>query len=375
MSEDSDKTEEPTEHKLQEARKKGQTFKSQEVTSTVMLLVCCGILMAMGGWMFQQILDYSRALWTNLDEYIRIENRSMFLDFADMTVLFFKVMGPMLAACVVAAIVANVAQVQFLFSTEPLNPSLSKINPIEGFKKIFAMKSIIELLKQVAKLTIIGWIVYKSVKEDLPKLSTMAGQDLTLVILTTKAIATGLIKKVLVGMAVISIVDYIFQKKNFMKEMKMSMQELKDEYKDTEGNPQVKAKLRQLMRQASQGQAKAKNAAKATAVVTNPTHLAVALKYEPGEDQAPMVMAKGERHQAVQIKLIAEDNDIPIIENVELARALFGACEPGTPVPPELYKATAEVLAYVFKLKKKKLARQKRAKMAGGRKKVAGSRP
>lgn len=372
MSEDSDKTEEPTEHKLQEARKKGQIFKSQEIISTVMLLVTAGILMGLGKWMFVQILQYSAHLWGNMGEYLEIEHRSMFLDFVDIVVLFFKVLAPLLAGCMVAGIVANVAQVQFLFSTEPLKPTLDKINPIQGFKKIFSMKSVIELVKQIMKLSVIGWIVYKSVKDDIPQLSVMVLQPLEVTVTATREISVAIIKKVLVGMAVISIIDYIVQKKEFMKSMKMSMQELKDEYKDTEGNPQVKAKLRQLMRQSSSGGGGGAQAVQgSTAVVTNPTHLAVALRYEPGVDQAPIITTKGERNIAVQMKLIAEDNDVPIIENVELARALFGACEPGQPIPPELYKATAEVLAYVFKLKKKKAARQKRAAKA---KKAAAGR-
>ena len=169
------------------------------------------------------------------------------------------------------------------------------------------------------------------------------------------------------GSIVIAAVDYIFQKKQYMKQMKMSMQELKDEYKDTEGNPQVKGKLRQLMRQASQGRMM-EGTAGANAVVTNPTHLAVALRYEQGLDGAPKVVAKGENLIAAQIKVIAEDNDVPVLENVELARALFSACEVGQEIPPDLYKGVAEVLAYVFKLKRKRQMRRKRAAQSTGAK-------
>ncbi|MCA9784891.1 MAG: EscU/YscU/HrcU family type III secretion system export apparatus switch protein, partial [Candidatus Cloacimonetes bacterium] len=160
-------------------------------------------------------------------------------------------------------------------------------------------------------------------------------------------------KSVMVGMAALSILDYAFQHKQFMKQMKMSFKELKDEYKETEGNPQVKAKMRQLMQQGKQGQMMGE-VANSSAVITNPTHLAVAIKYDKDEAPVPMVVAKGERLVAQQIKVLAEDNEVPIVENVELARALFGACEPGQSIPTELYKAVAEILAYVIKIKRKR---------------------
>ncbi|CAN0421025.1 unnamed protein product [Phaeothamnion confervicola] len=163
------------------------------------------------------------------------------------------------------------------------------------------------------------------------------------------------------GMVIIAAVDYAFQYKQFMKQMRMSHQDMKDEYKETEGNPQVKAKLRQMMRQGAQGRMM-EEVPGATAVVTNPTHMAIAIRYKKGEDQIPTVVAKGENLKAQQIKVLAEDNEIPIIENVELARALFGACKVGQGIPTELYKAVAEVLAYVMKLKRKREMRNRRRK-------------
>lgn len=360
MGEDSDKTEEPTEHKLQEARKKGQVIKSQEIVSTCMLLATAGVLMTAGSWMFSEVTHFTLARWTDLMSNADFQGRDLKLDFAWWTIGFLKILAPLLGAAFVMAVIANLAQVQFLFSTESLQPKLSKINPIEGFKKIFSAKSLMELAKQIAKLTIIGWICYKVVGQALPSLVNLIEQDLFFTVSLTRSICVEIIKKVLIGCTVIAAVDYIFQKKQFMKQMRMSMQELKDEYKDTEGNPQVKGKLRQLMRQASQGRMM-EGAAGANAVVTNPTHLAVALRYEQGVDAAPKVVAKGENLIAAQIKVIAEDNDVPVLENVELARALFSACEVGQDIPPELYKGVAEVLAYVFKLKRKRQMRRKRA--------------
>jgi flagellar biosynthetic protein FlhB len=370
MGEDSDKTEEPTEHKLQEARKKGQVFKSQEVVSTAMLFVTAGVLMGFGGWMFGELMDFTRNMWGDLIENSQFKTRDVQLDFLYIIIAFMKVLAPLLSGAFVVAVLINIAQIKFIFSTESIQPKLSKINPIQGFKRIFSKKSLMELAKQIAKITVIGWICYKVVSAALPSLVNLIYSDLPATVMLTRSICVEIIKKVMIGMACIAIVDYIFQKKEYMKEMKMSMQELKDEYKDTEGNPQVKGKMRQLMRQASQGRMM-EGAANANAVVTNPTHLAVAIKYEAGVDAAPTVVAKGENLVAQQIKVVAEDNDIPIIENVELARAVFGACEVGQAIPPELYKGVAEVLAYIFKLKKKRQQRRRRQAMAS-RRKTAG---
>ncbi|HBM97189.1 TPA: flagellar biosynthesis protein FlhB [bacterium UBP9_UBA11836] len=362
---DSDKTEEPTEHKLQEARKKGQVMKSQEVISTSLLLATAGAMYGAGGGMLSRIRELTVYIWGMIPTY-NMSARSLNGDIFHVMVTILLVLAPLLAAGFMMAIVANLAQVQFIFSTETLKPSLNKINPLEGFKRIFSVKSAVELLKQLAKLGIIGYICYKVVGEIIPQLQTAPAiplmATLELVGLTVKS----LVMKVLIGMVAIAGLDYIFQKKQFMKQMRMSMQDLKDEYKETEGNPQVKGKLRQLMRQSSQGGGGGggnmmSEVPDASAVVTNPTHLAVALRYKQGQDPVPIVVAKGENMTAVQIKIMAEDHDVPIVENVELARALFKTCELSGPVPTEMYKAVAEVLAYVIKLKRKReLLRRRR---------------
>jgi len=362
---DSDKTEEPTEHKLQEARKKGQVFKSQDIISTLLLLATAGIIGAFGSKIFWSIAAYTKHIYGIIPTIpdMTISQRNNFLDGVQMFSLFLDLMIPLFIMGFFVAIIGNIAQIKFIFSTEPLQPKLSKISPIEGFKKIFSVKSLIELFKQVAKLVVIGWVAYKLVMGEIMNMSRAMQWDLYQVTSYLKKLITRLVSNVLVAMAALSIIDYIFQRQQYMKQMKMSMQELKDEYKDTEGNPQVKGKIKQLMRQAAMGRMMG-DVPGASAVITNPTHLAVALRYKQGEDKAPIVVAKGERLLAVQIKVLAEENNVPIIENVELARALFGACEVGKGIPPELYKATAEILAYVFKLKKRK---EQKRRMAGRR--------
>lgn len=365
MAEDSDKTEEPTDHKLQEGRKKGQVFKSQEIVSTLLLLATAGMLGLVGSWMFWSIGDYAKYIYTLIPRP-DILSRNHFLDGLYLLWVFFKVLVPLLAAAFIMAILGNIAQIKWLFSTEPMKPKMSKISPVEGFKRIFSFRSLMELAKQVVKLLVIGWVSYKVVYNDIWTLTLSVNWNLYQTCHFLKNLCTRIIFYVVLAMGAISIIDYIFQRKQFMKQMKMSIQELKDEYKDTEGNPQVKAKIRQLMRQGAMARMM-EDVPKSQAVVTNPTHLAVALRYIQGQDQAPVVVAKGERLIAVQIKVIAEEHDVPIVENVEMAKALFKACEVGQTIPPELYKAVAEVLAYIFKLKKKRqMMRRKRRQVIYG---------
>ena len=321
MAEDSYKTEEPTEHKLQEARKKGQVFKSQDAVATFMLLVTCAILYALGSSWVTKIKEFTRSV------YIKIGSHNYFIPSSDTQVYFLNdifriilmavftiaiILIPLLVIAFIAAIVINVVQTKLIFSLESLNPTLNKINPIEGFKKIFSAKSVMELFKQLAKLTVVTLICYNAVKNELGKFTNFVYLSPQESLAIVKQISVKIIEWVIVAMAAISIIDYMFQRQQFMKQMKMSMQELKDEYKDTEGNPQVKGKIRQLMRQSAQGRMM-EEVPNSSAVITNPTHLAVAVKYEPGVTKAPMVVAKGERNIAVQIKVLAEDSNVPII--------------------------------------------------------------
>ncbi len=358
MSNDSDKTEEPTEHKLQEQRKKGQVMKSQDVISTLGLIAAVGTLYGAGAFMYYLIEDFWLYWWGLIPDFDPTQ-RSFFHDTLSVIGMMTMTLAPLLAAVFMAGVVANVAQVKLLFTVEPMKPSLKKINPISGFKNIFSVKSLMELFKQLAKLGVVGWICISVVKGELEGFALAPLLDIQTTISMVGDVVAQIIKSVVLGMIVIAVVDYVFQKKQFIKSMKMSFNDLKDEYKETEGNPQVKAKIRQKMQQASQGGMMGE-VPNANAVITNPTHLAVAIKYDKEQCPVPTVVAKGKELIAVQIKIRAEDCEVPVVENVELARALFGACEVGQAIPTELYKAVAEILAYVMKLKRKKEMRRRR---------------
>ena len=361
MSDDSDKTEEPSEHKLQEGRKKGQVLKSQEIISTLGLLAAGAMLMATGGFMYNNIVEFTRWSWDQIQTPHNVVETRLFPQYLKMAIAILVSVVPMLMGVALMAIISNIAQIKFLFTFETMKPSLSKINPIEGFKRIFSMKSIVELIKQILKLSVIGYLCIKAVQADIPTFSQGPEWELTKTATMVGVIIKRCITWVLGGMVVLSALDYGWQYKQFMKQMRMSHQEMKDEYKETEGNPHVKAKMRQMMRQGAQGRMM-EEVPNASAVVTNPTHMAIAIRYKPGEDQVPVVVAKGENLKAQQIKVLAEDNDVPLIENVELARALFGACEVGQAIPTEMYKAVAEILAYVIKLKRKRQMKMRRKK-------------
>ena len=360
MSDDSDKTEEPSEHKLQEAKKKGQVLKSQDIISTCGLAACGALLMASGTFIYNNIVEFTLKTWDKIPSP-KLEDLQLLPEMIRISLTVLISIMPFLVGVFIVAIISNIMQIKFIFTFETMMPSLSKINPIEGFKKILSMKSVVELLKQLLKLAVIGWFSYKAVGSEMQKFSIAPGEPILKTAELVWELTLRSIKYAVGGMVILSGLDYAWQYKQFMKQMRMSHHDMKEEYKETEGNPHVKAKMRQMMRQGAQGRMM-EEVPQASAVVTNPTHMAVAIRYKPGEDQIPIVVAKGEHVKAQQIKVLAEDNEIPIIENVELARALFGACKVGQGIPTELYKAVAEVLAYIAKLKRKRQMRMRRKK-------------
>lgn len=364
--EDSDKTEEPTEHKLDEARKKGQVFKSQDIIQSMMMIATLVPVVVIGSWMVRQMSDFAKYIYTFIPYYDIVSQQPSPLVFKVFITAALTLI-PIFASALVVAIVANLVQTNFIFSTEPLTPTFSKINPIEGFKRICSMRSLVELFKQTIKVVMIGYICYKVMRTEILNFNQAVLWQLPQTLAVVRKLSIRIVSYVLTMMAGIGIMDYLYQRFEFMKNMRMSMQELKDEYKETEGNPQVKGKLRQMMRQITSGQGAGEVAqvAQATAVVTNPTHYSVALRYRQGEDQAPVVVAKGTDTFALQIRVVAEDNNVPIVENPPLARVLYSSCQVGSKIPAEVYKAVAEVLAYIFKLKRKReQLRRRRSRMA-----------
>ncbi len=358
MSEDSDKTEEPTEHKLQEARKKGQVLKSQDVVMFVGMVATFAVLFSYSKIMAYKIIEFTKDIYMGsvFKNAVYADNLIAYLAgvFIKALTLFAIVLLPIAFIALIAGLIGNLAQIGFLFTFEPLSPKFSKINPVSGFKKIFSKKTVVEFIKNTLKITIIGCLVYMIIKGNIKLfIDFPRAWDFIPFLNEFKKIIEKMVWQVIGIFIAIAAFDYFIQKKFFMKDMKMSFKELKDEYKELEGDPHIKGKRRQMARQLAMGGGI--GAVKdATAVVTNPVHYAVALKYEHGQMQAPQVIAKGERYFAELIKEIAQKSEIPIVENVELAQMLYSKCKVGDYIPKELYQATAEVLAFVYKLKRKK---------------------
>jgi flagellar biosynthetic protein FlhB len=259
---------------------------------------------------------------------------------------------PVFIITVVVAVLSNYLQVGFLFTGEPLVPRLNKLNPIEGAKKIFSLRSAIDFLKSVLKMAIIGYVVFTTIWNEKANLMDLARLPLENVFIFTSSLTLKLGIKIGLILVVLAILDYFYQKFEYEKSLRMSKQDIKDEYKKTEGDPLIKGKIREKQRKMAL-QRMMQEVPKADVVITNPTHFSVALKYDAKEMQAPTVVAKGTDYVALKIRELAKQNGVMIMENKPLARALYAQVEIGDTIPSDLFQAVAEVLAYVYKVKGK----------------------
>jgi flagellar biosynthetic protein FlhB len=346
---DSQKTEEPTPHKLSEAREKGNVISSQEVSSFAILLGAALTTAFLGPFMAERLANASGGLLANVHAItFDAENVSAVL----LDVLFQVSIGmaPIALLLMVLGAGAKLAVSGFLFSGESMKPSLEKLSPIKGLKRMFSLKSLVEFAKGLLKLAIVGTIVYLLSIPEVDRVEILMQMDIAATVEETRTVLLRMFSGVVAVMAVIAGLDYLYQRHEYMKQMRMSKQEIKDEHKQSEGDPMIKGRLRQIRAERARTRMMAA-VPTADVVVTNPTHFAVALKYDIDSMGAPRVVAKGVDEVAFRIREVANDNDVPIVENPPLARALFSTAEIDEEVPPEQYKAVAEVISYVFKLK------------------------
>ncbi len=344
-----EKTEDATPQKKQEARKKGQVAKSTDLSQVSTLLVGIIVLRMLFKFYYEVLYRYFTVTFMELDmKSFSIEK----LDEIGIKALIvmITVVSPVLLSILIAGLITNYMQVGFLFTTEPLKPSFEKINPIKGLKNLISLKKIVELFKSIIKLVIIGVYAYTVIKSNIVKLLKIPYkgffESFTMVFMVAYNIAI----KITMSLFIVALLDYFYQKWEFNKSLKMSKQEIKEEFKQTEGDPQIKSKMRAMQRELLKKKM-IQDVPDATVIITNPTHLSIALKYKDGM-RAPIMIAKGADHLAMKIREIAKENNIPILENKLLARALYKSLEPGDEVPEEYYKAVAEVLRYVFNQKK-----------------------
>ena len=259
---------------------------------------------------------------------------------------------PFFLVGVAISVLINMLQFKFKISTKPLQPKFSKLNPVSGMKKLFSKEKIMELLKSIAKVILIMAVVYSTIKNDWVYLVKFYQMPLAQALELIGSIVINMGLKISLVFMVVAFADLFYQRWKFHEDIKMTKQEVKDEYKNAEGDPQIKGKIRQKMREASQRRMM-QNVPKADVVITNPTHFAVAIRYNPSEGSAPRVLAKGADFVAQKIKEIARENNVEIVENKPLARMLYANVDVGQEVPPELYQSVAEVLALVYKMQGK----------------------
>ena len=352
-----EKTEEPTSKKLEDARKEGQVAKSKEIGNAFGILALFLILKIYIGSMGTRFLELFSAVYGQIPSISTLYSGN--LPIAALQVLIKSMMlqmiiiaAPIFLVGVVVAFVCDVAQVKWRPTSKPMQPKFSKLNPMKGFARIFSPGSLVELLKSVLKLAVIGDMVYSYLKGRIGQIFLLYDISIGQAIELIGDVVIELGIRIAAVYMIIAMLDYAYQKYKFKQDMKMTKQEVKDEYKNQEGDPQVKGKQKQRMREASMRRMM-QQLPEADVVITNPTHYAVAIKYDPDKYDAPYVIAKGENYLAQRIKDIARDNEIEIVENKPLARMLYANVEIGGLVPPELYQAVAEVLAFVYHLKGK----------------------
>lgn len=346
-----EKTEKATPKKRQESRKKGQVAKSSDVTTAIMLLMMFLFFWFVGGFFGKRILDifsHSFQKYMLLD----VTKQSVQQLFLELTIQTAIILGPILAVALIGAAFANYIQVGFMFSTEAIAMKLERINPLQGFKKIYSLRAIVEMLKSMFKISVIGFVTFLILwlrKDELIGLGQANAATAASVIIDFM-LQMGIFASV--ALIFLAMFDYVYQRYDFEKNIRMSKQDVKDEYKKTEGDPEIKSKIKEKQRQMA-AKRMMEEVPKADVVITNPTHFAVALKYESEKMDAPVVVAKGVDFLALKIKEVAKKQEVIAIENRPLARALYAQTDIGNPIPDEFFKAVAEILAYVYRLKKK----------------------
>ncbi|MBF0246789.1 MAG: flagellar biosynthesis protein FlhB [Alphaproteobacteria bacterium] len=352
---DSQKTEEPSERKLTKARSKGQVSSSQEVKSWSVLFGGAMSLAILAPWMMERVTLYIVGFIENAHA-VTLTVDVLPLVLSDVLLETGITLAPFFGVLVLLAIVANLSQTGLIVAPSKLKPDFGKISPLKGLKRMFSLRSVVEFLKGVIKLTVLGTVAFGMAIPLMSDIELIADFDVMSVLDRLYVVAIAIFTGAIIVMTVVAILDFIYQKFDFMKSMRMSRQELKDEHKDTEGDPQIKARIRRLRAERAQQRMMAA-VPKADVVITNPTHFAVALEYKMQEMSAPRLVAKGVDSLAFRIREVAEENKVPIVENPPLARALYASVELDEEIPVEHYQAVAEVIGYVMGLKDKNAGR------------------
>lgn len=343
--EDQEKTEEPTSKKIEDARREGNVPKSQDISAVVTLVVAILVTIFLMGFLGERITNlyryYQSFIGSEFD--LRVIQAIMVKSIFEVLIM----LAPIVLSIMIAGVLGNIMQFGFIFTTKPIMPNLGKINPLKGLKNLLSLKKLVEALKIILKVAIvftIAFIVLFQFMKELPRteLFNIASQ---MIWLRDKALILAAI--VIIAFIIIAVLDIFLVRFQYFKSLRMSKQEIKDEFKQMEGDPQVKARIRRLQMEAARRRM-VQDVAGADVVITNPTHYAVAIRYDTSKEQAPRVVAKGVDFLALRIKKVAYENNIVVYENPPLARELYKVCEVNDIIPRELFKAVAEVLGFVY---------------------------
>ena len=343
-----EKTEQPTPKRRSDARKEGRVFQSRDVATVVVLAGVFFAAKAFIPYIYTQIRSYM--VW--LIEGALLHTDSLLgspLAWVTLST-FLKCALPLLGAALLCGIVAHGAQTRFNVSFQSLRPKLSKLDPISGIKRMFSLKNVVELVKNLIKIVLLLVLLWNVLNSDLTPVARMIDMNPASAAAYTMQMVYNLVVKVCMAFAAISFLDFLYQRWEYEKELRMTKQEVKDEYKQTEGNPEIKGRIRRIQRQMAMSRMMQK-VPEADVIIRNPTHVAVALKYDPDRHGAPVVVAKGLDDVALRIVKVGEEHGVYVTENKPLARALYGACKLDEEIPQEYYGAVAQVLVYLYKLR------------------------
>jgi flagellar biosynthetic protein FlhB len=348
---DQAKTEKPTPKRRTKVRSEGSVAKSADLNSAVVLTIASLMLIWFGARLFEGLMQIMRGLFREMGSTeIRIDALPTYLAHGSWQISLL--LAPLFLGVMAAGLAVNIGQVGFKVTGKAAYPKLSRVSPIQGFKRLFSVRSFVELAKSLLKLAIIGGVVYLSIADKLDDVYSLSDMPVEVLAPIVGILLGRVFLIVSLSLLVIGALDFAYAKYEYEKSLKMTKEEVKEESRQSEGDPKVKSKIREIQFK-SAFRRMMKRVPEADVVITNPTHLAVALRYDRAKSAAPVVVAKGARKVAERIKKIAQEHGIPIIENKPLAQVLFKTVDIGMEIPMDLYKAVAEVLAYVYRLKKK----------------------
>jgi flagellar biosynthetic protein FlhB len=350
-----ERSEAPTGKKRGEARKKGQVPKSPDLSQMTVLLGLIMILHSMLGAACLIVMNYFKLVYRHLDR-IQLDERGVMLDGGQLLLTVARAVGPLAAGAMVIGVVVNVSQTGLLFATESLRLNFTKLNPLTGLKRLVSPNSVFTLGKSLYKIGLVGYIAYLTIRSSFPQLLVLSRLEPLQSIGIILDLVYRMALRIVVTMLVLSAVDYFYQRHTLEKSLKMTKDEVKQEMKQQESSPQLKARIRARQREIAKRRMMTE-VPRADVVVANPTHFAVALKYDSSMMRAPTVVAKGQDLMAFKIRELAQQHDVPIVENPVLARALYHTTDLGREIPGELYEGVAEVLAFVYRINEQRRLR------------------